>query len=215
MALIVSSLFFTSCGSSKKSNEETSEELAAEGIDEDEDLLFADDDEELPGSGKAEETAENLKEEGADLMDDVVEDSDEIAQSNPSSGMDEGNMGNYTVENGETLMWIAFKIYGDYSKWRSIANLNPGKLGPGGSVNPGTILKYYAPSSEFRWKPKGMPYLIRLGDTLGKISGNVYGTRAKWKHIWHNNRPMIKDPNLIFAGFTLYYLSKADLAYNN
>ena len=47
---------------------------------------------------------------------------------------------------------------------------------------------------------------LRTGDTLGKISNNVYGTFSKWQSIWNNNRPLIKDPNKIYAGFTLYYL---------
>ena len=67
-------------------------------------------------------------------------------------------------------------------------------------------LKYIAPAEEFVWNPEGLPYLIRTGDTLGIISTSVYQTSRKWKMIWENNRPLIKDPNKIFAGFTLYYL---------
>ena len=50
----------------------------------------------------------------------------------------------------------------------------------------------------------GNPYLIKSGDTLGKISNTTYGTIKYWKNIWNNNKPLIKDPNKIFAGFTIY-----------
>ena len=68
----------------------------------------------------------------------------------------------------------------------------------------GTQIKYNPPSEKFVWSAKGDPYLIKLGDTLGLISKSKYGTVKKWRSIWDNNKPMIRDPNLIFAGFTLY-----------
>jgi nucleoid-associated protein YgaU len=68
------------------------------------------------------------------------------------------------------------------------------------------VLKYDAPAQEFVWNPEGNPYLIKNGDTLGGISGQVYNNRNKWRSIWDNNKPLIKNPNKIFAGFTIYYL---------
>jgi len=55
----------------------------------------------------------------------------------------------------------------------------------------------------------GEKYLIKVGDTLGLISNEVYGTKAKWKKLWENNRQLIKNPNRIFAGFNLYYVPEA------
>ena len=112
----------------------------------------------------------------------------------------------YTVQKNETLMLVAFKLFGDYSKWKTLSASNQDVLKGSTVLKEGMVLKYTAPAEEFVWNPEGLPYLIRTGDTLGKISGNVYGTQKKWKSIWDNNKPMIKDPNLIFAGFTLYYL---------
>lgn len=117
-----------------------------------------------------------------------------------------GTMQEYTVEKNETLMMIAFKIYGDYGKWKSIAATNSKQLNGGTLVRPGMKLKYSAPAEAFVWNPQGLPYLIRTGDTLTKISSNVYNTSKKWKSIWNNNKPLIKDPNKIFSGFTIYYL---------
>lgn len=112
----------------------------------------------------------------------------------------------YTVQKNETLMLVAFKLYGDYERWKELANYNRDTLKGSVAVREGMQLKYMAPAEEFVWNPEGLPYLIRTGDTLGGISANVYQTPKKWKMIWDNNRPLIKDPNRIFAGFTIYYL---------
>jgi len=112
----------------------------------------------------------------------------------------------YKVQKNETLMMVAFKLYGDYGKWKELANYNRSALNGSNVLRNGMSLKYMAPAEEFVWNPQGLPYLIRTGDTLGGISTTVYQTPKKWKMIWDNNRPLIKDPNKIFAGFTLYYL---------
>ena len=123
-----------------------------------------------------------------------------------TSSVPQGAMMEYTVEKNETLMMIAFKIYGDYGKWKSLAAQNSKALNGGTTVRPGMKLQYSAPAEVFVWNPQGLPYLIRTGDTLMKISNNVYSTHKKWKSIWNNNKPLIKDPNKIFSGFTIYYL---------
>jgi len=80
------------------------------------------------------------------------------------------------------------------------------------NLEKGMQLKYESPASRFNWNPAGDPYLIARGDTLGKISTKLYNTPKHWQDIWENNKPMIKSPSLIFAGFTLYYLPLRDLA---
>lgn len=115
-----------------------------------------------------------------------------------------GGVQTYTVAKNETLMLIAFKIYGDYERWRDIAQMNADKLNGGTQVTEGMTLSYNAPATEFVWNPVGNPYLIKSGDTLGTISQDVYATVQKWRLIWDNNKPLIKDPNKIFAGFTIY-----------
>ena len=119
---------------------------------------------------------------------------------------DAGSEKTYQVQKNETLMMIAFKLYGDYGKWKELANYNRDTLKGSTVMRTGMNLKYMAPAEEFVWNPQGLPYLIRTGDTLGLISNSVYQTPKKWKLIWDNNRPLIKDANKIFAGFTLYYL---------
>lgn len=112
--------------------------------------------------------------------------------------------GTWSVAGNETLMMIAFKIYGDYDRWREIARLNRDQLAGNNNLRKGMTLRYTVPTESFVWNPEGNPYLIQSGDTLGSISQTTYGVKRYWKNIWDNNRPLIKDPNRIFAGFTLY-----------
>jgi nucleoid-associated protein YgaU len=116
-----------------------------------------------------------------------------------------GGTKQYTVERNETLMMIAFKLYGDYGRWKDLASQNRDTLKGDTNLRAGMVLNYEAPAEEFVWNPQGNPYLIKTGDTLGHISKQVYATVSKWKLLWENNRPLIKDPNKIYAGFTIYY----------
>ncbi len=141
----------------------------------------------------------------------VITDAENEAAASITLGDGEGE---YIVQKNETLMMIAFKLYGDYSKWRDLASRNAGAM-KNGVVMAGKKLKYALPSQTFEWNPQGNPYLIRTGDTLGGISGSVYGTPKKWKSIWNNNKPLIRDPNRIFAGFTIYWLEQGKVAAND
>lgn len=119
-------------------------------------------------------------------------------------------MSEYTVKDGETLMMVAFNIYGDYTKWKDLKGWNPDidTL----NAKTGMKLKYIEPMQKFVFNPSGLPHLIKKGDSLGSISQEKYGTLQRWKDIFDNNQPLIKDPNLIFAGFTLYYVPDREIA---
>jgi nucleoid-associated protein YgaU len=184
-----------SCSSKRKKADaeqtaDVSQEVSAEDADfivdsEDEDLLANEDDqviEEVASSEGPEEIA--------------MEPSIEVGS------------GEYTVERGDTLMWIAFKVYGDYRQWSKISSMNNGISQD--NLQVGMVLKH--DSAGFDYNPQGLPHLIKSGDTLGSISGEKYGTEKRWKEIWDNNKEMIHDSNLIFAGFTLYYLPDRDIA---
>lgn len=116
-----------------------------------------------------------------------------------------GEHADYTVENGDTLMKIAFKVYGDIFKWQNIYNLNREKITNANVLTAGTVLKYEKPSIEPSPEKNGDPYMIKKGDTLGTIATDVYGKSAYWKKLWENNKTLIKDPNRIYAGFYIYY----------
>jgi len=186
------SLFSCSSKKSKKVDETSDKDIA--GIESDADFIVEDEDEkESPEAEKA--IAGGPEEEGPTLQ-------------MPETYLTE-NFSNYNVESGDTYMLIAFKLYGDNRKWRAIANDNPRfhhlKL------RKGQTIKYRTPETDFKWNPEGLPYLIKSGDTLGSISSEKYGSTKKWRFLWQNNRPMIRNPDLIFSGFTLYYKQDGEM----
>jgi LysM repeat protein len=113
----------------------------------------------------------------------------------------------YTVQAGDTLMKIAFETYGDVYQWKTILDGNKDKITDAKALKKGMVLKVESPSTPVAVDRNGEKYLIKEGDTLGKISGEVYGSPSKWKQLWENNKQLIHDPNKIFAGFFLYYLA--------
>ncbi len=124
-----------------------------------------------------------------------------------------GSLERYVVQKNETLMTVAFKIYGDYRKWRDLKKWNEGTANT--KISQGTSLKYYVPVEKIAWQPNGLPYMVKKKDTLQLISMDKYGTMKKWKKIYDNNRPLIRNPNLIFAGFTIYYVPLRNVASEN
>jgi nucleoid-associated protein YgaU len=87
----------------------------------------------------------------------------------------------YIIQKNDTMMMIAFKIYGDYRKWKDLKKWNSEKLKL--KMKEGDTLKYFAPDKSFSWQPNGLPYMVKIGDTLQKVSVDKYGTPKKWKKI--------------------------------
>lgn len=112
----------------------------------------------------------------------------------------------YTVKSGQTLMQIAYDVYGDIYQWKRIQEMNADKVSSPGGLSEGTVLSVDQTPEDNLSNKEGTPYLIKKGHTLGTISDDVYGTQAKWKRLWENNKKLIKNPNRIYAGFYLYYL---------
>lgn len=111
----------------------------------------------------------------------------------------------YTVKPHDTLMKIAFELLGDVYRWREIYAENRAKLPDYNHPIVGTRLVVHAVPG-LAIERNGTPYLIQPRDTLWGISDGVYGTPWKWRKLWNNNRQLIRDPDLIFADFYLYYL---------
>jgi len=137
------------------------------------------------------------------------------SQSSPMGHAGEMSPDSYTVQKGDTLMKIAFEIYGEVSKWRSVYETNKGVIKDPNSVPAGVNLKVMKPATPILLEKNGERYLIKKGDTLGKISTALYGVKSKWKEIWQNNKQLIRNPNRIFAGFFLYYTPGALLGSNS
>jgi LysM repeat protein len=192
--LMILSLGMTSCSLFKKNPKGGSSSAEMNGEE-----MVSDEFEELAGE---EIVLDNSMDEeiSADIQ---MESSPQQMAAAPSMTSD---MGTYTVQSNDTLMMIAFKLYGDYGYWKQLKSWNGLR---GTSLTAGQSLKYKMPERAFSWNPSGTPYLIKRGDSLSLISKSVYGTWRHWGKIYQNNQPMIKRPNLIFAGFTLYYPDKS------
>jgi nucleoid-associated protein YgaU len=208
--LVFLSLILVSCSGSKSAQKVNEETPQIELSDADE---FIETPSEDQGFVDAPAEIDPVADGSQDFSDDgIINTSEPLVQesslenTSPIISNEGGMMKQYTVQKNETLMMIAFKLYGDYSRWQSLANQNSAKLKGGTKITPGMTLDYLAPAEEFVWNPQGNPYLIKTGDTLGGISQEVYTTVKKWKLLWENNKPLIKDPNKIYAGFTIYYL---------
>jgi nucleoid-associated protein YgaU len=121
------------------------------------------------------------------------------------SGSGGGEQKSYTVKSGDTLMKIAFTIYGDVDRWKDIQSWNAAKIKHANKLSAGMSLSYEAPSAPFNVQELGHTYLIKKGDTLAIIADEVYGRKMKFKKLQKFNSHLVKNPNKIFAGFTLYY----------
>ncbi|WP_104735232.1 peptidoglycan-binding protein LysM [Hanstruepera ponticola] len=52
-------------------------------------------------------------------------------------------------------------------------------------------------------EPEAQFHTVVSGDTLGKIAKNYYGNAMKYPVIFEANKPMLKDPDLIYPGQVL------------
>lgn len=52
-------------------------------------------------------------------------------------------------------------------------------------------------------EPEAQFHTVVSGDTLGKIAKTYYGNAMKYPVIFEANKPMLKDPNLIYPGQVL------------
>jgi nucleoid-associated protein YgaU len=52
-------------------------------------------------------------------------------------------------------------------------------------------------------EPEKQFYTVKKGDYLSKIAKEVYGNAQKYNVIFEANKPMLKDPNLIYPGQVL------------
>lgn len=118
----------------------------------------------------------------------------------------------YTVQQGDTLMYVAYKVYGDYRLWPSLANRN--NLVGQASLRAGDVLSLDPSRVKTMPRKAGSVYLIKVGDSLSKISMANYGTFKQWEPLWKHNSEMIVDPNIIFAGFQMHLLPDNQLALN-
>jgi len=116
-----------------------------------------------------------------------------------------GEVDSYSVRSGDTLMRIAFEQFGDLFAWKKIYEANKDLITDPNNIPKGVTLKIEKSMGAPNIARGDERYLIKSGDTLGTISGDIYGTPKKWKKLYQQNSTWIKDPNKIYAGFFVYY----------
>lgn len=132
----------------------------------------------------------------------VPSDMPEVEEHASSGG---GEMASYTVKAGDTLMKVAFHLYGDVDRWKDLQDWNSSALKGGTALRKGMRLKYEAPAEPFELSQLEHSYEIKKGDTLAGIADEIYGRKMKYKKLQQYNARLIKNPNRIFAGFTIFY----------
>ena len=130
------------------------------------------------------------------------------AEKHASSGGAEPT-GSYTIRKGDTLMKIAYKVYGDIFRWKEILEANRDSISDVKKLRAGATLKVEGDAQEQSFEGYER-YAIKSGDTLGTIAHDIYGTKKRWKKLWKMNDKLIKDPNRIYAGFYLRYTFSAE-----
>jgi len=65
------------------------------------------------------------------------------------------------------------------------------------------LLKVNHPPADTPPQPEKQFYTVKKGDYLSKIAKEVYGNANKYNVIFEANKPMLKDPNLIYPGQVL------------
>jgi LysM repeat protein len=130
--------------------------------------------------------------------------SEPVAESAPAPSYASAGNEVYQVQSGDTLMKIAFKVYGDVYQWRKVLDDNSDRISDPAHLVRGTQLRVDHAANESYYDGFER-YLIKYGDTLGTISSDIYGTARKWRDLWKMNDGLVKDPNRIYAGFFLRY----------
>lgn len=112
----------------------------------------------------------------------------------------------YVVQKNDSLMLISYKFFRDFTRWHDIREWNKESLNEKNHLLEGQKLKIVVKDYKGDdWQGVGNPYLIRRGDYLSRISQKIYNGKSKyWVHIWANNNLLIRNPNKIYAGFTIY-----------
>ncbi len=114
-----------------------------------------------------------------------------------------GELKDYKIRKGDTLMKIAYEYYGDLTRWKEIYQNNKDSISDPNQLSVGKVIRL--DTSHPVAAIEGEKYRIRTGDTLGKVSHQLYGTPQRWKELYEKNKQLIRDPNKIFVGFYLYY----------
>jgi nucleoid-associated protein YgaU len=120
----------------------------------------------------------------------------------------------YTVEESDTLTYIARQKYGDGKYWTKIRDANPGIdpdhllvgqvliLPPKEEVT-GAARSPAAARTDATSTRATRTYVVATGDSLITIARNVLGDGSRWREIYNLNRDKIKNPDILLEGTEL------------
>lgn len=111
----------------------------------------------------------------------------------------------YEVKEEISFLKLVFLLFRDLDKSKSLKGLNPEIRSDKEILNIGVQIKYIPPLYLPVWPPDGKPYLIKKGDTLSLLAMRLYGTIHRQGELEEKNRVLIKDPDIIYENFTIYY----------
>ena len=72
------------------------------------------------------------------------------------------------------------------------------------SISTRSVTVASAGSAKHAAQVRSSHYTVRSGDTLSKIAKHFYDKAADWGYRYHENAKTVSDPNMIFAGQSLY-----------
>ena len=143
--------------------------------------IFNNAEKEAPKAETAEATAEKLRQHKAMLLRSVVD----------SLGIEVNNL---SIDLQDATVFLSGEVQSQADKEKVI--LAVGNVNGVEAVNDdGFIVNEPAPVAEF--------YEVQKGDTLSKIAKSFYGDWRKYTDIFEANKPMLKDPDLIYPGQNL------------
>ena len=109
----------------------------------------------------------------------------------------------HLVEPGDDLWSLAQHYYGSGREWRKIAMANPDllsggpdRLRPGWRLNVPEVNRPDIVTSD-------RTLLVKPGDTLSSIAGEMYGNESDWPRIYRANHAQLNDPDELVPGMRL------------
>lgn len=83
----------------------------------------------------------------------------------------------------------------------NFSNVSGGAASTENSIGAGSAMGGHASAGGEGWQSR--TYTVKSGDTLSKISKEMYGEASKYPQIFEANKPMLKDADKIYPGQVL------------
>jgi nucleoid-associated protein YgaU len=128
----------------------------------------------------------------------------------------------HTVLQGESMIQIARRYYGNGDYWKAIALANPGKVSRDGGVNIGMVLdipkrddavlgldiesigrETTRPADIRTAATRSKTIEIQPGDTLSELASKHLGSAARWEDLLEANKDQLDGPQSLRVGMKL------------